>query len=44
LQQARAERVQIAASMGPIVSVGGAGEALRSSRKSDGSPGGQSHT
>ena len=44
LQQARAERMQIAAGLGPSVSVGGVGESSRSSRRLDGSPGGHSRT
>lgn len=45
LRQARAERVQIAAGLGPTVSAGGSGEALRSSKRlDDGTLGGQSRT
>ncbi|MGC7403377.1 efflux transporter outer membrane subunit [Pandoraea pneumonica] len=45
LTQARAERVQIAAGLGPSVSVGGVGQALRSSERLDWPPGiGESRT
>ncbi|WP_087689077.1 efflux transporter outer membrane subunit [Pandoraea sp. PE-S2R-1] len=39
LTQARAERIQIAAGLGPTVSVGGVGQALRSSERLDWPPG-----
>jgi len=45
LQQARAERVEIAAGLGPTVSAGGSGNALRASKRlDDGTLGGQSRT
>jgi outer membrane protein TolC len=45
LTQARAERVQVAAGLGPNVSVGGMGQALRSSERLDWPPGiGESRT
>lgn len=45
LTQARAERVQVAAGLGPNVSVGGVGQALRSSERLDWPPGiGESRT
>ncbi len=45
LQQARAERIQIASSLGPTVSAGGIAQALRSSKTLDWPPGiGQSRT
>ncbi|WP_413721442.1 efflux transporter outer membrane subunit [Sodalis sp. RH24] len=45
LQQARAERISLAAGLGPTVSAGGSGEALRSSKRlDDGTLGGQSRT
>lgn len=39
LTQARAERIQIASGLGPTVSVGGVGQALRSSERLDWPPG-----
>lgn len=44
LRQARAERVQIAAGLGPTVLAGGAGQALRGSKLLEGASGGQSQS